>query len=161
MSPTPELRLELVSKPAYLCGVRELIGGVAQQFGFVGPQAHRIVLAVDEALANVIVHGYQRREDGSIRVDIFRVGDHAATAGIRIVIEDDGRTVDPATIRSRELADIRPGGLGVHIIREIMDQVTYEPRPSGGMRLTLVKHLAPVLAGTKRGSSGECDCQEG
>lgn len=161
MSQTPELRLELLSKPAYLCGVRELIGGVAQQLGFTPPHAHHIVLAVDEALANVMVHGYQRREDGPIRVDVFRVADNGANSGIKIVIEDEGKTVDPATIRSRELSDIRPGGLGVHIIREMMNEVAYEPRPSGGMRLTLVKYITTFREGPRCKPPGGGCCQEG
>ncbi len=66
--------------------------------------------------------------------------------GIEIVIEDDAMQVDPDTIRSRDLDDIRPGGLGVHIIREIMDEVSYARRDRRGMRLTLVKHLHPVAA---------------
>jgi hypothetical protein len=62
-------------------------------------------------------------------------------AGLRIVIEDCGRQADPDAIKGRDLDDIRPGGLGVHIIREVMDQAVYEKRPAGGMRLTLVKWL--------------------
>ena len=49
--------------------------------------------------------------------------------------------VDPSTIRSQNLDDIRPGGLGVYIIREIMDEVRYEQRDGGGMRLSMVKQL--------------------
>jgi anti-sigma regulatory factor (Ser/Thr protein kinase) len=58
--------------------------------------------------------------------------------------------VDPATIRSRDLDDIRPGGLGVHIIHEVMDEVRYERRDSRGMRLTMVKQRrSPEVCGTE------------
>jgi anti-sigma regulatory factor (Ser/Thr protein kinase) len=59
--------------------------------------------------------------------------------GIRIVIEDEAKHIDPDHIKGRDLDEIRPGGLGVHIIREIMDEVVYEQRRPIGMRLTLVK----------------------
>ena len=57
------------------------------------------------------------------------------------MIEDLASQVDPADIQSRDLDDIRPGGLGVHIIREVMDEVTWERRSPKGMRLTMIKRL--------------------
>ena len=50
------------------------------------------------------------------------------------------KQVDPESIQPRDLDDIRPGGLGVHIIREVMDEVAYEKRQGPGMRLTMIKH---------------------
>ena len=88
-------------------------------------------------------HGYERRQDGRIWISIFRETD-ALTGkvnGLRIVMEDEGRQVDPCLIKSRNLDDIRPGGLGVHIIKEVMDVVIYERREGRGMRLTLSKRL--------------------
>ncbi len=61
--------------------------------------------------------------------------------GIRVVIEDEAKQVDPETIRSRDLEDIRPGGLGVHIIQHVMDFARYEKREERGMRLILEKRL--------------------
>ena len=60
---------------------------------------------------------------------------------LEIVIEDDARQVDLDTIRSRDLEDVRPGGLGVHLITEIMDEAVYEHRAEGGMRLRMHKRL--------------------
>jgi anti-sigma regulatory factor (Ser/Thr protein kinase) len=60
---------------------------------------------------------------------------------LMIGVRDYGRSVDPSTIKSRDLDDFRPGGLGVHIIRSIMDEVEYVPQPGGGMSLRLVKNL--------------------
>jgi hypothetical protein len=73
--------------------------------------------------------------------------------GLRIVIEDLGRQTDPGAIKGRDLDDVRPGGLGVHIIREVMDEVVYEKRPGGGMRLTLVK--CPHAPKDEAGASGQ------
>ena len=60
---------------------------------------------------------------------------------MEFIFEDEARQVDIDTIRSRELDDVRPGGLGVHLISEIMDDTNYEHRPEQGMRLTMKKRL--------------------
>ncbi len=135
---SPPLRFEMLSQPRYLSAVRAMVQNVAQRFGFSESDCNQISLAVDEALCNVINHGYEKREDGRIWVSVWPV-EHPP--GIRVVIEDVARQVDPADIRPRDLDEIRPGGLGVHIIREVMDSVVYERRTEGGMRLTLTKYI--------------------
>jgi anti-sigma regulatory factor (Ser/Thr protein kinase) len=124
----PLLRLQMFSQPRFLAAVRALIATVCDRLGFNSMQCGQISLAVDEALCNVITHGYNRRE------------------GIKIVIEDLASQVDPDSIQPRDLDDIRPGGLGVHIIREVMDEVAYERRADRGMRLTMTKNLHPAEA---------------
>ena len=62
----------------------------------------------------------------------------ALTRLVRFVLRDYGRSCDPAKIKSRELEDIRPGGLGVHIIKQAFDSVIYTPQPRG-TRLVLEK----------------------
>ncbi|GEM_PF-197682 len=159
-SDRPDIRVQLLSNPAYLCAVRELVGLVAKRSGFPDSHAARIVLAVDEALANVMNHGYEKRSDGLIDVAIHKDTDPAtgALAALRIVIEDEGKQTDPAKIKSRDLDDIRPGGLGVHIIKEVMDSVQYQMRPSVGMRLTMVKRLPPPTQVPPVAPAGTCGC---
>ncbi len=140
----PTVRLEIASRPSLLAAARALVATIAQRYGFDEIQCGQISLAVDEALCNIIRHGYNCRDDGRILISLSQR--EAQSPGIEIVIEDDALQVDPDTIRSRDLDDIRPGGLGVHIIREIMDEVSYTRRDRRGMRLTLVKHLHPVVA---------------
>ncbi|MEZ6242129.1 MAG: ATP-binding protein [Phycisphaerales bacterium] len=146
MSDRPHIRVELLSNPVYLCGARELVASVAKRLGFDDLDCSKIALAVDEALCNIIRHGYQRRTDGQIWISIWPLESSGATraCGIRIVIEDEAKQVDPDQMRGRELTDIRPGGLGVHIIREVMDEAIYERREPKGMRLTLVKRCQNV-----------------
>ena len=140
MSDRPHIRVELLSNPIYLCGARELVGSVAKRLGFDDLDCSKIALAVDEALCNIIRHGYQRRTDRPIWISIWPVENGGGKpAGIKIVIEDEAKQVEPVTMQGRELTDIRPGGLGVHIIREVMDEATYERREGVGMRLTLLK----------------------
>ncbi|MFU8830355.1 MAG: ATP-binding protein, partial [Phycisphaerales bacterium] len=77
--------------------------------------------------------------------------------GIKLVIEDLAQQVDPDDIRSRSLEEVRPGGLGVHIMREIMDEVRFErraPDETGdrgvGMRLTMIKRRPDEMASENR-----------
>lgn len=139
MTDRPHIKVEMLSNPVYLAGVRDLVSVVAQRLGFGEADRAQIALAVDEALCNIIRHGYDRRTDCPIWLNIWPLSANGAVHGLRIVIEDQARQVDPTKIRGRDLEDIKPGGLGVHIIREVMDEALYEVRDGGGMRLTLVK----------------------
>jgi len=139
------IRLELLSNPLYLSGVREFVSGVAKRLGFTEVNCSQLALAVDEAMANVIRHGYDARVDGKIWIEVTHQGDAKSGLMMKIVIEDEAKQVDPCTIKSRDLEDIRPGGLGVHIIKEVMDEARYEKRECNcGMRLTLVKRQPPA-----------------
>jgi len=135
----PHIKVEMLSNPVYLAGVRDLVSVTAQRLGFGDADRAQIALAVDEALCNIIRHGYDKRSDCPIWLHLWPLAHNGLVHGVRIVIEDEARQIDPTTIRGRDLEDIKPGGLGVHIIREVMDEAVYEKREGGGMRLTLVK----------------------
>ncbi len=160
----PHVRIQMLSNPLYLSGAREMVASIARRLGFPEHHCSQIALAVDEALCNVIRHGYERQADRPIWLSVWPLDPaqpaaqalacgctvaraltpaHDA-AGIRIVIEDEAKQVDPSTIKSRNLDEIRPGGLGVHIIREVMDEVVYELRGPTGMRLTMIKRRPPA-----------------
>lgn len=165
MSDKPHVRLEILSNPLYLCGARELVSAVAKRLSFDEMACCQIALAVDEALCNVIRHGYERQSDRPIWLSIYPEGKPDRPDTLRIVIEDEARQVDPEVIRSRDLEDVRPGGLGVHIIREVMDEVRYEKRGQVGMRLTMLKRVAsdgapagtPSSEGTKSATCPGCN----
>jgi serine/threonine-protein kinase RsbW len=164
MTDRPDLQVELVSNPMYLCGVREMVTQISRQLGFADMQCSQIALAVDEALANVMKHGYSGSPDGRIWLKLMPIS--GSDGGVKIVIEDEARQVDPDKIKGRDLEDIRPGGLGVHIIREVMDQAKYEKRDKVGMRLTMVKLRSPgPSAGPTSDRSGPsapgCGCGAG
>ena len=150
MSETPEIRVELRSNPLYLSGMRGMVAAVARRLGFSDGGCGQLALAVDEALCNVIKHGYSKASDRPIWISLAPVGGITTpeqmtrlgnpVQGLKIVIEDEGKQVAPSQIKGRKLEEIRPGGLGVHIIHEVMDSVQYEKRSPAGMRLTMVKN---------------------
>lgn len=141
--------LRILSDPAYLCVVRAAAERFCLLAGFEAKIAQSIGLALDEALANVIKHGYSGRANQPIHVD-FQMrppsgyGGHAKgdPTELFICVRDYGRQVSQSQINPRSLEDIRPGGLGVHIMRSVMDRVEYRKRGVTGMELRMTKQLA-------------------
>jgi sigma-B regulation protein RsbU (phosphoserine phosphatase) len=118
--------------------IRAAVGEASRLAGCSDDVAKDVTLAVDEACQNIIRHAYKDIPDGEIVVEIARHGKELV-----IFLKDFAPTVDPSTVRPRNLEDIRPGGLGTHLIREIMDEVAFlEPPSTGGNVLRLVKRIA-------------------
>ena len=139
------VELRLLSHPTYLAGARELVSGITRRLGFDDKGAGKIALAVDEALANIINHGYQRSPDRPIWIKLWAEA-APGVPGVCIVVEDEAPHVDIEKICGRDLEDVKPGGLGVHIIKEVMDTADYSKRTPVGMRLTMLKHLSDCEA---------------
>lgn len=144
-------RLRITSDPANASTVRQLVGSVARACGFAEGDVAALTLAIDEAVCNVIKHAYEGSHDRPIDVLIEPLVD-AGREGIAFTITDEGRQVDPSTIVGRDLEELRPGGLGTHIIRTVMDEVEYTRRECAGMCLRLVKWKASCEASTELGS---------
>jgi len=113
--------LSIKSDPQYLKSVRETISKIAEEAGFSAAWQGRIILAVDEAITNVIRHTYQKDPNQEIQVTITNDDD-----ALRISIRDFGPKPDLSKVCSRKLEEVRPGGLGCHFIQEIMDEVQYD-----------------------------------
>jgi anti-sigma regulatory factor (Ser/Thr protein kinase) len=140
-------KLELASHPQLLSVVRGAVQQLAAVVGFSEEDSRAITLAVDEALTNVIRHAYDNRHDQKIELHCARLPEDS---GIEFLLVDHGRSADPAALKSRDLDDLRPGGLGMHLIAQIMDTVQYEPLPDRN-QLRLVKYRKSPPAG-----AGEC-----
>lgn len=134
-----EDRLEgtLPSHPKYLPLVRAITVEAAELAGIETETARHLMLAITEAWSNVIRHAYHGAEDR--RID-FRF--QPLPGELVIEIEDHATWVDPSRIASRPLDQIRPGGLGVHLIQSTMDDVAYTRNAHGGTTLRLVKRVA-------------------
>ena len=136
---TPDLSLDVTlvmrSHPCYLPIVRAMVGKLAAVIGWDESESRAITLAVDEALANVIRHAYHGRPDGQIEL-ICRVGG----GELEVRIQDTGDPPNPALICAREVGCDQVGGLGTHIIRDVMDTVSYQVFPEGN-RFTAAKRF--------------------
>ncbi len=135
----PDLfEFRIPAKPEFLCPLRQFIGSLARQLGFPDSDADMIALAADEALANSVRHA--RRGLGQLEVKI-RVTQDA----LEVSILDDGqeyfeRFLEPLEIESH-LKEMRGNGLGLHIIKMVMDTVEYVRTDDSRNVLTLVKYL--------------------
>ncbi len=119
----------------------------ARSCGFTGQCLEDIELAVGEALANAVEHGYAER--GSFEVDV-RCDAYVAI----IEVVDSGRGFDHGNpVRQARPPGEASRGFGTFIMHELMDEVEYSQR---GTRLRLVKHLpaAPEERSTLRWQSG-------
>ena len=141
--PRRPVKVSIRSSPAHLPIVRAALEKMCEMLGFDGKSAGAVVLSVDEALTNVIRHAYDGDNDQPIDVDLVPIGQDPPL-GLKICLTDWGKQVDPSRIKSRDLDDVRPGGLGVHIITECMDQVQYTPRNEGGTVLAMIKNIPPA-----------------
>ncbi len=118
--------------------VRSAVGQLAGLCGFEEEEVQFIILAVDEACSNVIRHAYEGRTDGEIRLRCSAREDR-----IEFRLVDRGRAPGTADrLQPRSLEEVRPGGLGTHLIRSIMDEVRYRFGEREN-ELYLVKSLRP------------------
>jgi anti-sigma regulatory factor (Ser/Thr protein kinase) len=136
--------LALYSNPKLLSVVRGTVERLAETLGFPIAQCRSITRAVDEALTNIVRHSYRNRPDQPIAMYFRRAHrrhDGQVQQGLEILLCDRGPAVDARKLQGRPLDQIRPGGLGLHFIRQAMDTVEFT-RKGPTNRLRLVKYLA-------------------
>ncbi|MCP4671958.1 MAG: ATP-binding protein [Desulfobacula sp.] len=95
-----------------------------------------IILAVNEACSNIIKHGYKNDYNQKIEIRITLERDI-----FTISIIDNGIKFDINSIEPRDVSEVKPGGLGLHIMQEVMDKVEYSKTLQKFNRLTMVKKL--------------------
>ena len=130
-------QIEILSDPTCLKMVRDAVANFCSLAGMGESEKCQVVLAVDEACSNIIRHSY----DGATDKPIVCEGEIVDNT-IHITLRDYGKKVDPVKIRPRDLSNVRPGGLGVHFIREVMDSVVYEDQGEEGTCLFLKKDVS-------------------
>jgi anti-sigma regulatory factor (Ser/Thr protein kinase) len=133
--PTGELvTLSIPSVPKYLRVVRCLVAELAELDGFSLKERDRICLAVGEACSNIIRHSYKGKPDGLIIINYELHVDK-----IRISIRDFGEKIDLSRIEPPSPGAVRAGGLGVHMIKCMMDVVEYETGHEVGTEIHMTK----------------------
>jgi serine/threonine-protein kinase RsbW len=138
--------LAVYSNPRWLSVVRGAVERLTETLGFPAVQCRSITRAVDEALTNIVRHSYGNRLDQPIALyfrSAKRCQQGEIESGLEILLCDRGRAIDLNTLRGRPLEQIRPGGLGLHLIRQAMDTVEFT-RKGLTNQLRLVKYFAPA-----------------
>jgi anti-sigma regulatory factor (Ser/Thr protein kinase) len=140
-STNTQIELHICANPEYLCVARIAVRQVTQVVGLEEDKSESIILAVVEALTNVIRHGYGGPCDKPIIVKLNKIdyGDENKPA-LEIMIRDFGKQVDPKSIKGRDLGKVKPGGVGVHLIQSAMDEIEYSRAEDCGMQLRMIKY---------------------
>ncbi len=131
------LTLSVPSRAERLKLIRNAVSETAKFCGCKNEVVRDIVIAVDEACQNIIRHAYGGSPNGDIELKICRLDGE-----LIILLRDFAETIDISKVKPRDLDDIKPGGLGTHFIREVMDEVEFLPPPvDGGNLLRMMKRL--------------------
>ena len=123
--------------------IRDFIQSKAERFGFSNEEAQKIALAVDEACTNLIKHAFNYDNSRNICVQI-ETGKNQFTVSIL----DDGAPFNPIEVeemnKKEYFENYKQGGLGIQIMRKIMDDISYTP--SDGSNPKNILKLKKVLA---------------
>ncbi len=132
--------LKIDSKTDQLVAVRDFVSQAAVAAGFSEEDVSKIALAVDEACTNVIKHAYKYNPEKHISVT---VADNKGEFEVSIV--DNGKQFDPQKLKAPDmkeyLSSYRRGGLGVYLMKSLMDRVEYDIEPGKSNKVRLIKHL--------------------
>jgi len=122
----PPLRLKITSDPATLASTRRAVEMFAAQCGFDETARGEIGLVINEALANVMRHAYQGATDQPIELSAQRTDD-----GISLTVRDWGLGVNPLDLPPKKHDPMKPGGVGLICMRQMMDDLQFHKQPDG------------------------------
>ena len=120
--------------------IRKIVAEAARQVGFSDKEIYAIQLAADEASSNIIEHAYAGVTGGKLEIDIS-----TSDTKLKIIMRDHGKPFDPASVPEpnvkADLSERKIGGLGMYLMRKLMDEVSYKSSPETGNILTMIKRL--------------------
>jgi len=150
LSEEPVFDLSVKASLDKLQEVRSFINRVGESLGVNESALGDLLLAVDEAVTNVVIYGYAET-DGIVELDMKADGD-----AVVIRIRDQAASFDQSKIKAPQLdTDLkdRPfGGMGIFLIRKMTDEAEFLPLPGGGNEIRLVKRGV-----IQTGTSGSLD----
>ena len=133
-------KLEIKSRTENLAEIREFINSAAVEAGFSKDAIDNIILAVDEACTNIIKHAYKYFPDGKI---ILNLKTNKKTFTIEII--DYGKSFEPGLVTNPDLLkyfnEKRVGGLGMYLMKALMDDIKYTSVPGKFNRVSLTKNI--------------------
>ncbi len=135
-----EYKLRIPSQTDNLELIRVFVSKLAEKVGFDSDDIGKIELAIDEACTNVIKHAYDgdrsKPLDVAIQIDFQK---------FTIVVTDQGKGFNPKKVNipnmDKYLAELRVGGLGIYLIKTLMDEVDYNIKPGVKNQVRMVKYF--------------------
>jgi sigma-B regulation protein RsbU (phosphoserine phosphatase) len=134
-----------------LDAIREFVGQEARTAGLDDRSVYAVQLASDEACSNIIEHAYEGQPNGRIEITCVTHRDN-----LTIYLRDWGKSFDPSNKPepdlTADLSERQIGGLGIFLMRKMMDDVQYHIDPGHGNVLKLVKRFnEPKVKPAKKG----------
>lgn len=131
--------VQFTAKFEFLDEIREFVGDIARAGNFSDRDVYNIQLATDEAASNIIEHAYEGVGDGLLEISCGVNG-----SAITIILVDHGESFDPSEVPvpdlKADLSERKIGGLGIFLMRKLMDDVRYEAEPRKNRNiLTMIK----------------------
>ncbi len=128
-------KLEFSSHTANLALMRQFVRKFLDGYNFSEKERLLMVLGVDEACTNIIRYAYELRDDQPITLAM-----EALRGSVRMRLRDYGVQAPVDQMKGRTDDQLKPGGLGLHLIRAAFDKVDYILKPRG-TELVLTKNL--------------------
>jgi serine/threonine-protein kinase RsbW len=126
-----------------LSRISKFVVGAAGAAGLGEEAVYAVEMAVDEACTNIIEHAYGGEGRGDIECTC-----QINHEGLTVTLRDYGSPFDPSNVPepnvNAALEDREEGGLGLYLIRKLMDEVDFEFTPDSGNVLTMVKHQETI-----------------
>lgn len=133
-------RIVITNDTKFLGFVREFMSRMIRQSSLSREDENKIILAVDEAVANIIEHAYENQREGTIDVECS-----ADPQKFVVTIRDSGQQFSPEAIETPSIEGHvkmkKKKGLGIYLMRLIMDEVRYTFREGIQNELVLVKYI--------------------
>ncbi|TET36668.1 MAG: ATP-binding protein [Planctomycetota bacterium] len=137
-----ERKLVVVNETKNLKLLRNFVTEVSGEMNVPLPERNKIILAVDEAVSNIIEHAYDSSHEGKSEVEVILLSEPDKVV---ITIKDSGREFDPTEIEDPDIRmhvnEGRKNGLGIFLMRQIMDEVKYTFRAGVENQLVMVKYF--------------------
>jgi len=134
-------QLKIPSQSDNLSIIRDVVAKVASRVGFDTDEASKIELAVDEACTNVIKHAYANNSNQMIEVSI-----KIDQKKLIIIVADKGKGFNPDEIKlpdlNKSIKEGRKGGLGLCLIKTLMDKVEFEIKPGLRNQVKMIKYIS-------------------
>ncbi len=133
-------QLKLPSQAGNLSIIRGLVTKVAAQVGLDADEASKIELAVDEACTNVIKHAYGNSQGQMLDI-LIKVEKNKLV----IIVSDKGKGFNPSRVKTPDLSESiragKKGGLGICLMKTLMDKVDFEIKPGLKNQVRMIKYL--------------------
>ena len=133
-------KLIVQSRTENLSKIRDFVSNKASETGMSNDEVENIMLAVDEACTNIIKHAYKSFPDGEIIIKVEHNSDK-----LLITIVDYGNSFDPLVVPDPDLPkyykDGRVGGLGMYLMKSLMDDIKYKTVPGKYNQVLLLKRI--------------------